>query len=1511
MNHGIKKSLIKAISACLLAAFLLNTSGAVALAQSTTLLLPAPTQFIHLSPNYSHPVLKGLKFNPNSPLKVEFIIDTADKGEVSQEEASRLIKYFLAALTMPKEDIWVNLSPYEADTIAEEHLSQTDLGRDLLSQDFILKQLSSSLTYPESDTGKDFWKQTYKQVIQLAGTTNIPINTFNKVWIVPKSSEVYENKDTALITQARLDVLLEQDYLSLHKNISSIKNHQSKPKDKLIQDINQASSNIMKQLILPKIKRDVNFGKNFANLRQIYHSLILGFWFKGKFKDTIYKHYINQAKIKGINLPGDTDSKDKIYQHYLKAFKTGLYDYIKADYDPKSQKNIRRRYFSGGSSFARLPTTTRTRYQLPPGVNDADQLLIGPATRVVAQAEAAGTERRSEQYALASSGGNDSVAATQAKLISKQRLLKSKEEGRDRLQSVAETLGDDPNFKAALAKAEAAIEQLSKEIAQLSGSSSTAAELRRQLRDSLWGGLGGKSKPYPFITTKKKLIGTKQNVELLVIDARQYTRQKGISLRDLLLALFNIEEHRFDSEIRIFQGQYADDALAAIYTHQRSESLAVAAMEITFNYPSEGEKTERLVIAAKKGDKGASSSGATPEVLVELFRGVRNVSVVKLDHLVFSQGSWVDESNVDDSESLRVPIVRVTPKIKGKPFFEILQRIDKAPETLGAKKFKAANYIFSQGESLRKCCKLYNEEAPNYVAVVDFKLKKGRELWMVQASSSTVADDWKEYNTDGDGAWGETDAARNGEALSWQLQQMERPDYKYTATWEDPRAVFLRREIRRLYGDKPLFSAMSALESRFSEQDLSGVSGESVIRAMLEAGVLEPTEQTYRQQLMEILRTGGRVQTEDKSIRVRTRHFSPRSFFRTIAKNTDIRFWSRRDDGRFRVGNFVFTHFSKGTDPAAKSEAIATLDLAISAGKTERFLVEIEKKRGFASSAIAEVTVTTIGQLDAHLEQQARRGRVRFTKEDDYVGMPVRRIEIAGEYSEKTFIAKLFPGAKGPIENGEVVEYSHTPTGLTIERSKKPQQDMFAEQEVVLGKFADVLDNNAIGAIFATGSRDGQQALWLVYKDGIASRRPVAGSPLTPSELKDVIKERSNSEVSVPYSVALGYTPLPKSKGSSKYRRSLALRVDLLPFDLDKFNDLREAKPQTELNRKKTLSRRLLAMIFGSNPASDGKQDNQLYFDYPQFGIRVIISGKATRQERHDQIRELYEQYSDQDLSEQDFWSNLPLVLNLNASANPYPGPDLGEVISAMKENRRPKVEQAKPYRQERFLVVSASSSIAISPQEAADELEFEATGRQQAEVSEVDGVPLISFDIRFPQGLSELERLFPDYRKGGGFFRIRTERKNALLFSPIEGGRQKTAVDIFKGLLAKDDEEKPLVALFRVRWPDSDGFNYWVLQQLMPGAAAFRLGRRPQTSSPVSTISKVNTGGIDLQHLETSTASGSQAVDSGYFSQAASSIFNADLEGITFQIISIDRIEDLDQVLDIPIKKKDLSQRF
>ena len=137
------------------------------LAYAESLNLTPINQFVPLSNTYSFPVLKGLKLDPNNPLTLEFIVDTADKRDIAEEEASNLVRYFLAGLTIPEEEIWVNLSPYEKERVIPENLGQTDLGKDLLSQDYLLKQLTSSLTYPESDTGKDFWEKTYAEVLKI------------------------------------------------------------------------------------------------------------------------------------------------------------------------------------------------------------------------------------------------------------------------------------------------------------------------------------------------------------------------------------------------------------------------------------------------------------------------------------------------------------------------------------------------------------------------------------------------------------------------------------------------------------------------------------------------------------------------------------------------------------------------------------------------------------------------------------------------------------------------------------------------------------------------------------------------------------------------------------------------------------------------------------------------------------------------------------------------------------------------------------------------------------------------------------------------------------------------------------------------------------------------------------------------------------------------------------------------------------------------------------------------
>ena len=63
-------------------------------------------------------LIRGIQIHPNDPLKFNFLIDPGDSGVTGpalRAEANKMIKYFLAALTVPEDQIWVNLSPYEGD----------------------------------------------------------------------------------------------------------------------------------------------------------------------------------------------------------------------------------------------------------------------------------------------------------------------------------------------------------------------------------------------------------------------------------------------------------------------------------------------------------------------------------------------------------------------------------------------------------------------------------------------------------------------------------------------------------------------------------------------------------------------------------------------------------------------------------------------------------------------------------------------------------------------------------------------------------------------------------------------------------------------------------------------------------------------------------------------------------------------------------------------------------------------------------------------------------------------------------------------------------------------------------------------------------------------------------------------------------------------------------------------------------------------------------------------------
>ncbi len=354
----------KAIAAILTGIFLFSSFGLPGYAQAVSY-LPAPREMVQPSVNFSPVALRGLKLYPQDPFKLEFILDEGDaklSDAQVREESQRLIKYFLTALTIPAQDIWVNLSPYEGERIIPEAVGLTDIGRDLLAQDYILKQLAASLTYPESALGKQYWNDVLAKTQARYGTTKVPINTYNKVWIVPAGAEVFESGTQVVIAQAALKVMADEDYLAMQKN--------RKPGNAALQGASGArdeaiASNAFKVQILPLIEKEVNTGKNFAYLRQIHNAIVLATWFKVRLRQSVYKKlYIDKAKILGIENE-DPQIKEKVFQQYVEAFKAGVYNYIRRDYDPRTGRKSGRSYYSGGAAFGDYATNGSA---LPAGI---------------------------------------------------------------------------------------------------------------------------------------------------------------------------------------------------------------------------------------------------------------------------------------------------------------------------------------------------------------------------------------------------------------------------------------------------------------------------------------------------------------------------------------------------------------------------------------------------------------------------------------------------------------------------------------------------------------------------------------------------------------------------------------------------------------------------------------------------------------------------------------------------------------------------------------------------------------------------------------------------------------------------------------------------------------------------------------------------------------------------------------------------------------------------------------
>ena len=382
--------------------FMLVTGLVLPPAQAAMLsdILPAPGQVLALSAPYRPALLRGITINPDNPLLFDFLLqrgDTVLKGAELKAESEKLVKYFLTALTVPDDEGWVNLSPYEKDQIIADSLSATQMGRTMLEQDYLLKQLTASLTYPETPLGQTFWTRVQDRAFKQFGTRDIPIDNFNKVWIVPERAVVTEEGATAFVVDWHLKVMMEADYQALKNDQAADGALTGAADDPQAAAGQELSARFVREIVVPELEKEVNAGTHFAPTRQVFLSVILATWFKQRLRESLLgKVYVDQNKTAGVDTE-DPAMKEQIYAQYLAAFKQGVYNLVREDYDAGAQTVIPRKYFSGG-----MVTTLSSPLVIVPASQVASSAVKDPGkTGDLYTVDVAATETPGEAETLA------------------------------------------------------------------------------------------------------------------------------------------------------------------------------------------------------------------------------------------------------------------------------------------------------------------------------------------------------------------------------------------------------------------------------------------------------------------------------------------------------------------------------------------------------------------------------------------------------------------------------------------------------------------------------------------------------------------------------------------------------------------------------------------------------------------------------------------------------------------------------------------------------------------------------------------------------------------------------------------------------------------------------------------------------------------------------------------------------------------------------------------------------
>jgi hypothetical protein len=329
----------------------------------------------------------------------------------------KLLDYFKTSVAVKDGRQWVNLSAFEADRMLPKELAGTGMGRALLAQDCILKRLTASLMHPDHPVGRQYWDAVYEEAYKRLGSSKMPFQSFQKVWMVPSQALVFEadgdapegdpentpeetrslmktiaqvtglgpGKVVAYILKSEIEVQCEADLVARNAIAGDTEINSAEvggPESDFALDL-------FKDIVLPRIREEVNEGEYFAEMRQMYSAMMLATWVKHSLSklghaglqtladsgdpgclnvdlSTIQRVGTEEGAQNPVPPPPgfesafDVPENIEYYQTYVDLFRNGVFHCARNEPGDEPGERIVRVYFSGAIDCRERPLRVRT-----------------------------------------------------------------------------------------------------------------------------------------------------------------------------------------------------------------------------------------------------------------------------------------------------------------------------------------------------------------------------------------------------------------------------------------------------------------------------------------------------------------------------------------------------------------------------------------------------------------------------------------------------------------------------------------------------------------------------------------------------------------------------------------------------------------------------------------------------------------------------------------------------------------------------------------------------------------------------------------------------------------------------------------------------------------------------------------------------------------------------------------------------------------------------------------------